>query len=404
MPDDSDPIAPPLEGPSLEAKEPRSASGAPEGVIPDRQEPLEKAPARGQGAILGFAASAVVGGVVGAFLVLLLNPAADLSKIEARLTTIESAQVSAAKGVDAAGKRLTALEQANASVAKSADVQTLGQRLDAAEKALAALPATPAPAAPTSAEPAPAAVDLGPIAAQIAALQTKVDALAAKPDATQPLAARLDADEAKIGDLAAKPDPTQPLIGRLAALVAAVAAVKANLNATAADPAAVDILALELARRFDAGQPFAAELDKLKQFGVAADVTGPLAQLAANGAPTVQKLAADFNAATPAVIAAATPADESFVDRLEREASSLVRVHRKGVVEGDSADALASQVAADIAKGDFAAALASFQKLPEKARAAAEPWRIETEARAAGEAAIAKFQAAALAALKPPAP
>ena len=421
MPDESDPIAPPLEAPPLSVNDSRSDQGAlderfravsaPDADSADKAKakegtaPQENIAPRGQGLILGFIAAALAGGVLGYLLVSLFNPPVDLGKIDARLGALESAQTTASKAFDAADKHLAALDDANAGAAKAADLQKLEQRIEAIEKTLAAPAAQPAPSAPAPSEAAPPPqVDLGPIAARLGALEAKVSDLAGRPDATQPLAARLAALETKVGDLVAKPDPTQPLLGRIASLEAALAAVKADVHASAADPAALEVMSLELAQRFESGAPFTAELDKLKQFGVAADVTGPLAPLAASGAPTVQRLAEGFDAIAPSLTAAAVPPDESFTDRLEREVGSLVHVRRKGVVEGDSPEALVTQIGADVAKGDLAAAMASFLKLPERARAAGESWRAEAEMRAAGAAAIEKLQAQAYAALKPSAP
>ena len=321
MPDDSDPIAPPLEAPTHAVKEFAAEGSVIEGQARDlnaesadpadttksRPEPTPRdvAATGSQWPILGFVASAIAGGILGYLLVSLFSSPPDVSQIDARLNAIETAQATAAKTFDAANKRLddaskrlAALDDAGANAAKSADLQKLEQRMDAVEKALAAQAPTPAASAPPAPDAAPPAqVDLGPLTARLSALEAKVSDIAAQPDATKPLSARLDALEAKVGDLASKPDPTQPMLSRVASLEAALAAVKADMNASAADPAALEVISLELSQRFESGAPFTAELDKLKQFGVAADVAAALAPMAGHGAPTLQKLAGRFQRA-----------------------------------------------------------------------------------------------------------
>ena len=76
------------------------------------------------------------------------------------------------------------------------------------------------------------------------------------------------------------------------------------------------------------------------------------------------------------------------MDRLLDHMRKLVRVRKVGEVAGDDVEALAPRISAALARGDLAAALEAYSRLPDAARQAGRDWAKAAEARrAAGVAA-----------------
>ena len=346
---------------------------------------------------LVFAAGAL-GAVVGAALAIgagwLLEPrAAALGEATARLSALERAADSRAEADADLAKRLAALESREAADAKAAALDALASRVAALEgaggkgeaaealdearaaradaaKALAlAAAAGQAPPPSPSAGAAPAAVDAAALEGRIGKLESDVAAIGAR----EP-------------DLAAIDD-------RLAKLESALAAPKSEARVAAAevappsDAAATAILAIALEQRLGAGASFAEEWAGLTRLGADAGRLAALRPYADSGAPTIAALAAGFAKLEPAVAAAASPPPSGVLDRLIDHMRALVRVRKAGEA---GAEASPERVAAELARGDLAAALDAYGRLPEAARQAGADWAKAAEARqAAGGAARA---------------
>ena len=116
-----------------------------------------------------------------------------------------------------------------------------------------------------------------------------------------------------------------------------------------------------------------------------------------NGAPTNSALANSFNVVAPHVLAAASQPDTgSVTDRFLTHLHNLVKVRELNETAGDDPQALVSQIEAESRRGDVAAALASFDKLPEAARKAAGDWPTLARARQAADAALQSIREAAV--------
>ena len=353
---------------------------------------------------LVFAAGAL-GAIVGAGLALgaawLVNPrVASLDAATARISALERAGESRAEADAELAKRLAAVESGVAADAKASALDALAGRVatlesaagkgpspspaidealaearaarDAAAKALALVGAAPQAAPAAAASPAPPAVDAAALAERVGALESAVAALkSAAPDA-----AAID--------------------GRLAKLEGALAAPKSEARVAAADAqaprgaAAAAILAVALEERLEAGAPFAQEWAGLSRLGADADRLAALKPYADAGAPKVAALAAAFAKLEPALTAAATPApppsDEGVVDRLLDHVRALVRVRKVGAA-GEGAEGSLAVVAAALGRGDLAAALDAYARLPESARQAGADWAKSAAARQAASAA-----------------
>jgi hypothetical protein len=145
-------------------------------------------------------------------------------------------------------------------------------------------------------------------------------------------------------------------------------------------------LALSAAALRDAvvrGAPYKDELAQVKALGATDASIAPLAAFAATGVPTAQALARELNALIPALVKAASVQDapSGFLDRLQANASKLVRINPVAAPQGDKpADAVARiEVAA--AHADIASALADIGKLPGKPRQLAAAWVATATAR-----------------------
>jgi hypothetical protein len=218
----------------------------------------------------------------------------------------------------------------------------------------------------------------------------------------------LSARVAKLESDASKPS-TNVTGADLAALGARVDKVEASLAApktetrvAAEKPAAEDnpstiaIIAEVAEERLRSGAGFGPELAALQRLGVDSATLTPL-QAVVNGAPTNSALAASFNAVAPHVLAAATPPETGGVeDRFFAHLRNLVKVRDLNETVGDDPQALVSQIEAESQRGDIAAALAAFDKLPEAARKAAGDWPTLARARQTADAALQSIREGAV--------
>ncbi|MEL7303788.1 MAG: hypothetical protein AAGJ53_08845 [Pseudomonadota bacterium] len=160
------------------------------------------------------------------------------------------------------------------------------------------------------------------------------------------------------------------------------------------------VLALQLAnlkRALDRGGSFAAELDDVRSVaGDSVDLSA-LETFKAEGVPTANKLASDFNGLSHDLISAETDdPNAGFLDKMLQGARSIVKVRRTGEsadVDPNSAEAVVAQLDKQLKAGNLAAAAETADKLPEKAKAAAGGFVKRLKARAAVDKAIAAVEA-----------
>ena len=88
-----------------------------------------------------------------------------------------------------------------------------------------------------------------------------------------------------------------------------------------------------------------------------------------------------------------------FLDKLEANASKLVRIRKVGEADGSDPAAVLARIEAHLARNDIAAADKELAALPEKIRSPAEPWRRKVAARQAALDASRKLAADSAAAL-----
>jgi hypothetical protein len=155
------------------------------------------------------------------------------------------------------------------------------------------------------------------------------------------------------------------------------------------------------------GAPFEAELAAVKSLGADPKATARLEPFAAQGLTSAAELGRELAALTPALYRAMEPEanNNSILARLESHAQRLVRItpaDTSAAPVGDEPAALIARLNADAARGDIEAALAEIAKLPDEARALAEPWANKAGARRAALAESRHIATEALAVLAKP--
>ncbi|MCA9267625.1 MAG: hypothetical protein KDA41_04110, partial [Planctomycetales bacterium] len=272
------------------------------------------------------------------------------------------------------------------SSALSADVADMNSRLSAIEQRL-----DEQPAATSDGE---ASAD---VTARLADLTQRLDNLEnaspAAPGADPGLGDRLDTLQSQVQTLETSAKATSD---RIDEIQARVDALRDKLAATSdeskirndKDQAARNVAIEALTAAYRRGDPFGDFLDALRKLTDGAPAVDALLPYASTGVATDSELIDGFDTASRQALGALAPKDEGVVSRLISNARSLVDVRPAGPVEGDEPSAVLSRVEADLANGDFPAALAEWQFLPAESRQAAAGWAGKLEKRVAADKAL----------------
>lgn len=293
-------------------------------------------------------------------------------------------------------------------------IDTLTQRLAKMEEQLAKLPASDPAKDSALAERITAADNaMKSLGVALTALNRRGDDIAAN---TAQARERADAAEKAVADLrtglqdvskaanaGASAADLAPLEQRIAALEQAAKAASAEIAKTTLSDAAAR-LALSTATLRDTvlrGAPYADELAQAKSLGANEKALAPLIGFASTGVPTEKALADELRSLLPGMIkaAGALPASAGFIERLQANASQLVRIRPVDAPPGDDAAAVLARLDVDTARADIAAALADLGKLSEAQRAPAQNWIARASSRQAALAAARQTAADAAHAL-----
>jgi hypothetical protein len=343
--------------------------------VPPEDHPIPLAAARPRrGMFWPLAAALVIGAIIAFGGALALREfektPQTLASLDARLRGLEQtmqnaqAQQEAAAGLD---KRLGALEN-GAQAMNAALVQLRGQLRDlqsaAPQDAQTAGGAAGAPAAAAPNQP-PLSERLDRLEQTVAALDQRLTALT-----TQMHSAQSEKN---------------------AAALAAVARAEADSNA---------LLAADLRRKVEAGEPFSADLTALANHGLAKERLAKLEPFAASGIKTQAALARDFAALAPAIEALEPePKPQGFLGRLAQDAARLVRIRKIGDMKGDDVSAHLARIAAALETGRLDDALRSWDDLPAAAKAKSQAFGESLLQRVAALEAAKAIETDALAAL-----
>jgi hypothetical protein len=133
------------------------------------------------------------------------------------------------------------------------------------------------------------------------------------------------------------------------------------------------------------GAPYNVELAQAKSLGADETTLAPLAPFAASGVPSAPALSQELRALIPAMMKAsgAQAPSGGFLERLQANASKLVRITPVDAPPGDDPSAVLARIEIESAHSDVGAALADLGKLPEASRAPAQAWISRAKARQA---------------------
>lgn len=404
---------------------------------PEKANPASGTQRRGYGAMAGAGLAGAILALAGAW-GLGLSGGSAIQPLDTRIKAMESAQA----------RHTAALEAAQKAMAAYADMEQRITGLEAALKQQAALAHTlKADVGKLAAGPGVAAPDLRPVEARIAALEKLMgdakssvratDEPQVKPaqGAAGETIARLQsrlaelerkirppADLAPLGARVAELEKRiAPLENRIASAIAPVtqalekshASIAGNAKAIAqteqkitvgiarSNAAARAIVARALLERVQSGAPFADELAAVVATGGNPEHVAVLQPFAEKGAPSRRTLLAAFNALEKVIVQAPAPAaDAPVLERLKQGAFSLVKIRPVDSTQGETPGALFVRIRNALASGDYAAASALFDKLPEPTRKAAEPFVQSLKARIAADRTVNAIASEAVAQLQ----
>jgi hypothetical protein len=126
----------------------------------------------------------------------------------------------------------------------------------------------------------------------------------------------------------------------------------------------------------ESGAPYLAELAQVKALGASESALAPLSRFAEKGVPGQQALARELNDLIPALITATgvQGAPSGFLERLQANASKLVRISPVNAPPGDAPSDVLARIEVAATHADIASALTDIGKLPEQARQQAADW------------------------------
>ena len=408
-----DPIASSAEPASPGTRAPASADGA----APGR---ADASPRRGWGSL---AAAAVMGGVLGAGLAtaadrLLPRQGNDLAErvaaVEARSRLPAAPAAPAAPPDGDVTRRLLALEAGARTLAEG--VSAARSTADTAAKGVAEAAARPAPAetAAPPLTPDPALRDaLDANAVRLGALEKTVGSLPTA-DVVEKLAGQLTGQleaSGKRSDEQARSavDAVQASVGSVGTRVAAVEGRIGSLSEEVAKlPPGVMaaglrvVVAGQISDALRAGTPLGPSLAALEKLGAASADTEVLKRFASGPALSPGALLSEFRPVAERILAEPARAADSLGDRLLRIADKIVTVRAVGDGSGNDVPGLVGRIETGLGRGDALDAAATWERLPESARAVAPAWGERVKARAAADAAARRLAAESLAALQAP--
>jgi hypothetical protein len=322
--------------------------------------------------------AAVVGAVIGALLVGggvlwfagLPKESASAGQFNTRLSAIET--------------QIRELTQRPQPQSDNRPIEALSQRIGKLEEAVSRPPPAPAPDAR--------------LTERIASFENSLAAFNRRLETTQAAAQQNPGAQAAIDGLIKRIDALEQSTKSAQARVEDRMAQNSGADATARQALAALVLRDAVSR----GAPFAAELNAVKSLGADPQAVARLELLATGGVPAPQALAQELSALLPSMKAALdtdSTRPGGFIDKLEANASKLVRIRKVGEADGSDPAAVLARVEAQLARNDIAAADKELAALPEKVRSPAEPWRRKVAARQAALEASRKLGADSAAAL-----
>lgn len=310
-----------------------------------------------------------------------------LDGVEQKLVQVADAGAAA---VAAVASRAAALESGAQAVV--AQIAGLGDSIKAMTERTAAVEA----AVQTASAAAVAKAD-----SVESALGARIDAIDGRVTATDSrvtvIDGRVDGMDGAIGPLR---ESVQATSQSVQALATRIDEVEEKIPAPSAGPVLLT-LATRIRTALDEGEPFAAEVQALRQFGgndpVIAASAERLAPLATRGAPSLSLLRRDFNTAAKRVLEAEEAAAPPWYERQMATVQSYFGwTVAPPAVPGEAARAALGRAAANITNGNFAEAVKDLAALQPPGAVHADAWLRMAMIRVEAERALRGLNEAAL--------
>jgi hypothetical protein len=284
---------------------------------------------------------------------------------------------------------LVPARQASPADAATASVAALNERLARIESSIAKTPASD-PGISERLSAADNAVKSLGIA--LTALNKRSDEVAARADAADKAIKELrDSVQGLSRNTSASPSPAD-----IEALQKRLTTLEQAVRSTTGDKVArLALTATALRDAVIRGVPFNAELEEARALGADEKHLAPLAPFAASGVPSAATLAQELRVSIPALTKASggqAPGGD-FLDRLQANASKLVRIRPLGAPVGDDSSAVLARIEVETAHADIDGALADLGKLDATTRALARDWIAKAQSRQAAITAARQFAA-----------
>lgn len=192
-------------------------------------------------------------------------------------------------------------------------------------------------------------------------------------------------DAARDASSAVTPAQIDALTQRLATLEQTAKTAHADIDKAVASEKATRLAlsAAALRTAIVTGAPFASELTQAKSLGAPERYLAPLSPFAASGVPSAAALAQELRGRLPQMVklAGAQAPAGGFLERLQANASKLVKITPVDAPPGDDVSAVLARLEIAAAHADIAGASADLGKLPDAVRAPAQGFIDKAKAR-----------------------
>jgi hypothetical protein len=295
-----------------------------------------------------------------------------------------------------AGAERVVRELASRAPTAVADPKALDELTRRVAKLEAAASSTP----PTAASDPALGARIAALEAEVKAMAETIGNLRRRDDevlaAARDARARADASAAALAELTQK-IPAATERSELEALANRVTAVERSEKAAESGDRVLRLAlaATALNTAAERGDAFAAELAAAKALGADAKLVAALEPFARNGVPPAAALARQFSELAPSL----QGAREGVLARLQVNAEKLVRIRRIDEPAGSDGAAIVARAEAKVSRSDIAGAVSELAQLPPDARAPAEAWIKNAQARIAAIDASRRLAADALSGL-----
>ncbi len=314
--------------------------------------------------VAGFAGAILAGFVIWTIGLLPAGSTApsEIAALKKQIHDLQNRPVPAADTIVALRQRVAKIEHDIADL--SPGDKTVAERLAAADSTMKSLGLALAALDTRNDDAAAHAKD---VSARVAAVEKAVSELRdSVQNATQKASAAVDTGQ------------LSTVQQRVAVLEQSLKGARAQLAQTAMTDktARLALSAVALRDAVESGAPYQGELAQAKALSADDNSLAPLVLFAERGVPSRQALAQQLSNLIPALIKAAGVLDapNGFLERLQANASKLVRIQPLDAPAGDAPSDVLARIEVAAAHADIAAALADIGKLPEKARQQAVDW------------------------------